>query len=301
MQVQFDRPLSDVETIILRGAWNGETYEEIAENSAYSPSYLRRNVGPKLWKGLSQALGEMVSKPNFRQALDRYRSANASSSNAIQAAATQATETQTAVPPVPSSSLEQEQAASTELETALSEPVSSHQDWGEALDVPLFVGRLVEQDTLKEWIIRDRCRLVLLLGMGGIGKTALSIQVGQQVQTEFDWVIWRSLRNAPPLLELLKGLIPFLANQPDIEIAPNADVSISQLLHYLRNQRCLLMLDNVEALLQAGDFQGRYRSGYEHYGQLFQRLAETTHQSCLVITSRELPQGLATHLAMSSS
>lgn len=66
------RHLSDVETEILRGAWQGLTYEQIAEVSGYSDSYLRRDVGNKLWRSLSQALGELVSKTNFREALQRY-------------------------------------------------------------------------------------------------------------------------------------------------------------------------------------------------------------------------------------
>jgi hypothetical protein len=66
------RHLSDVETEILRGAWQGFTYEQIAEVSGYSDSYLRRDVGNKLWRALSQALGEIVSKTNFREALQRH-------------------------------------------------------------------------------------------------------------------------------------------------------------------------------------------------------------------------------------
>jgi hypothetical protein len=74
-QALFDglgRHLSDVETAILQGAWQGFTYDQIAEVSGYSDSYLRRDVGNKFWRSLSQALGETVSKTNFREALQRY-------------------------------------------------------------------------------------------------------------------------------------------------------------------------------------------------------------------------------------
>ena len=33
-----------------------------------------------------------------------------------------------------------------------------HQDWGEAPDVPYFVGRTKELDQLKQWMIEERCR-----------------------------------------------------------------------------------------------------------------------------------------------
>lgn len=66
------RHLNDVETAILIGAWQSKTYEQIASASGYSISYLTRDIGPKLWKLLSQALGETVSKTNFQAALERH-------------------------------------------------------------------------------------------------------------------------------------------------------------------------------------------------------------------------------------
>lgn len=75
----------------------------------------------------------------------------------------------------------------------------SRQDWGEAIDVSVFYGRAEELATLEQWLVDDRCRLVALLGMGGIGKTALSVKLAEQLQDKFEYVIWRSLRNAPPV------------------------------------------------------------------------------------------------------
>ncbi len=94
------------------------------------------------------------------------------------------------------------------------------QDWGEAFDVSVFYGRTEELDTLEQWIVRDRCRLVALLGMGGIGKTSLSIKLAQKIQAQFDYVIWRSLTNAPLLKDILADMIKFLrtyAKTLDIE------------------------------------------------------------------------------------
>ncbi len=70
------------------------------------------------------------------------------------------------------------------------------------------------------------------------------------------------------------------------------DGRLSLLLEYLRKARALLVLDNLEALLEEGAGTGRMRSGYEGYGRLLRRVAETEHQSCLLLTSREKPRDL---------
>jgi WD40 repeat protein len=60
----------------------------------------------------------------------------------------------------------------------------------------------------------------------------------------------------------------------------------------------LLVLDNLETLLQALDAEGHFRAGYEDYAVLLRRVAETVHQSCLLLTSREMPAELV-HLESS--
>ncbi|MDZ8108793.1 MAG: AAA-like domain-containing protein [Nostoc sp. DedQUE12a] len=66
-----NRHLKDVERIILKGSWQGLSYDEIANNEGYAATYLRQDVGSKLWKLLAEALGEEVNKTNFRAAVER--------------------------------------------------------------------------------------------------------------------------------------------------------------------------------------------------------------------------------------
>jgi len=177
------------------------------------------------------------------------------------------------------------------LEEAGYKTPKKRQDWGEAPEVSVFYGRDNELNDLKQWIVTGQCRLVAVLGMGGIGKTALAVQVARAVQDEFDYVVWRSLRNAPPLNELLADLLEFLPDQPETDLREKAD-KISLLMKKLAKHRCLVVLDQVEEILQAGHCAGRYRQGYSHYGELLTRVGQQNHQSCLLLLSREQPQSL---------
>ncbi|MGB3756289.1 MAG: CHAT domain-containing protein [Rivularia sp. (in: cyanobacteria)] len=167
------------------------------------------------------------------------------------------------------------------------------QDWGEAIDVSAFYGRNDEIKTLEKWIVTDRCRLITVVGMGGIGKTALSVKLAELVENEFDYLIWRSLRNATPVEELLSDLIGFLSAEHQIVLAKSLDKQISQLIECLRASRCLVVLDNLESILASDNQAGNYRQGYQGYGQLLRRVGDTRHQSCFLITSREKPKGFA--------
>jgi AAA-like domain len=68
---QHGKHLTDLEIEVLKGTWAGKSYEEIAEQLFLSTSYINKDVGYRLWKKLSEALGEEVTKKSFRQALQR--------------------------------------------------------------------------------------------------------------------------------------------------------------------------------------------------------------------------------------
>ncbi|WP_392532529.1 AAA-like domain-containing protein [Nostoc sp. C117] len=63
--------LKDIEMDVLKGSWEGVIYEKMAEQYNLSVNYLRGDVGPHLWQKLSEALGEEVTKSNFKGALER--------------------------------------------------------------------------------------------------------------------------------------------------------------------------------------------------------------------------------------
>src|SRR5258708_4337690 len=165
-------------------------------------------------------------------------------------------------------------------------------DWGNALAVPTFYGRARELALLAQWVVEEGCRVVSVLGMGGIGKSALVVSAMHQLAAHFQVVLFRSLRDAPSCEALLDDCLQVLAPQSLSLVPADLESRISRLLEHVRSSRVLLVLDNLESLLEEGEVRGHLRPGYEGYARLLQRVAETGHQSCLLLTSREKPTEL---------
>jgi WD40 repeat protein/transcriptional regulator with XRE-family HTH domain len=200
-------------------------------------------------------------------------------------------------PPTPNVSSSPESAAVLSTRQADTDQLTQgsvlREDWGEAPHLENFYGRTQELGELKQWIERNRCRIVAVLGMGGVGKTAFTATLAEQVKGAFTYVFWRSLQHAPPLDHLLQECILFVSDQRHIDLPEAVEDQILLLLRYLKDRRCLFILDNFESLLQPGRRAGLYREGYEDYGELIQLIGETQHQSCLLLTSREKPREVA--------
>jgi WD40 repeat protein len=259
------RRLNTVQKLIIQYSWNGQSYKDITTDFDYDLGYIK-DTGSKLWQSLSSVLGEKVTKQNVTILLKRFW----------------------------------EEARTPKNSDRKRSPVQY--DWGDAIDVSLFHNRINELATLEQWITgysvtseqpELRCRLISILGMGGVGKTALSIKLAERVQHDFEYLIWRSLRNAPPLQHLLADLLQVLAHSQAINSTMAVEDQLSLLMSCLRQHRCLFILDNVEPILQAGQYAGQYSEGYQDYGELFYRVGQSSHQSCLVLTSREKPRDIA--------
>jgi WD40 repeat protein len=160
-------------------------------------------------------------------------------------------------------------------------------DWGEIPDTSMFVARTTEANTLDRYTMVDRVRLLTVVGIGGIGKTSLVAKVTRQIAGEFEYVIWRSLREAPPVEKIIADCIKLISGHQAIDLPQTLGEQITVLIDLLRSARCLIILDNAESIIPSGALAGIDRTQANGYGELLRRIGESAHQSCTIVTSRE--------------
>lgn len=182
---------------------------------------------------------------------------------------------------------EQEQA--TDIRESVSYKLSLPVHWGEAPTVEHFLGREREISALSHWIKDEACRIVAILGLGGIGKTTLGRILAQQLHSGFQRVYWHSLQQVPTVEQFLERYLRFVFQTSAVDLPADKEKQISLLLTSLREHSCLLIFDNFESVFSTTPGSKKYQQGYEDYGRLLQLIGETDHASCLLLTSREKP------------
>jgi predicted ATPase/DNA-binding CsgD family transcriptional regulator len=112
-----------------------------------------------------------------------------------------------------------------------------------------FIGRSAELAEIGSLLATPTCRLLMLLGPGGIGKTRLAIEAATGSVTLFVHGIYFVALQPLPSTGFLASAI---ADAVRIPLSGQTDPH-AQLLHYLRDKHILLVLDNFEHLLNEAE------------------------------------------------
>ncbi|WP_445245847.1 NB-ARC domain-containing protein [Microcoleus sp. OTE_8_concoct_300] len=283
--------LDNLQQAVLLASWQGKRYSQVAKEFHCTERHVG-NIASKLWKIMSEILEENVNKSTFKSAMERYQvshNSNFLNYNFLEQGninfcteASQPPKTPQHSPPTQTSNQDNTQQ-------------KPRLDLRDAPELKTFYDRpSFPLTALETWILEQNCRLLTITGMAGTGKSAIARHLIPQIQTQFDRIIWRSLRTSPPLETTLKTLIQFLSNQPEINIPANTDDQLSILIETLRENRCLIILDDVQQILSSGQLAGHYKPGYENYGTLFKLIGELPHNSCLILNSWEPPSDILT-------
>ncbi|MBV6628126.1 MAG: NACHT domain-containing protein [Rivularia sp. (in: Bacteria)] len=165
-------------------------------------------------------------------------------------------------------------------------------------DISNFYGRSEELGLLENKIILDRAKVVALFGMLGVGKTSTAIKLAHTLKHRFDFVIWKSLRQAPTLEEIIISILRKLSakSKDNNKLPTSLGGLIDLLLEKLEKHRCLLILDGFETVTNNNLEESMA------YSDFLQILLENKHQSTVIITSREKHSriGILEHIGLHS-
>lgn len=113
-----------------------------------------------------------------------------------------------------------------------------------------FIGRRNELSQIADRLSDPACRLLTLLGPGGIGKTRLAIQAARQELYNYQHGVF-FVALAP--LSSPQFIISTIAETINFAFYSTEEDHKIQLINYLRNKSMLLLLDNFEHLIVAAD------------------------------------------------
>ena len=179
VQKQTGEHLDDLEKAILKGLWQGQTYNQIADESGYNSQNYIGDVSRKLFKTLSEQLGEDINKYNFCWTLERVI-------NSPQFVGLINTKINWCPNyPKPDKNQSHEEKSTSQL---------FYHDLTIAPKIIHFYGRETELKTLSHWLINQNTRLISIVGLPGIGKTTLVKKFVDLNLQNFNIIIWKNIK-----------------------------------------------------------------------------------------------------------
>ncbi len=274
--------LDSLHKSILESVLQRQNFHKIAGNNGYSYDHVKRE-GAKLWKLLSDVFSEEIEQKNVRSILENqavstinnFGNSSHTISNYINSHVNICRENPQSLEDI------EKRSPSSKVQNQL--PII---DLTTAPELNYNYGRNSEIYTLKEWILEDKTRLITIYGLSGIGKTALTLKLISEINTQFDYIIYRSLEHLPKLINLKDELKQFFSQ--------SHATPLPEIIDYFRSSRCLVILDDVQNIFKTGNLAGQYLTEYKDYCKFFQQIATLSHQSCLILISWEKPGEIET-------
>ena len=150
--------------------------------------------------------------------------------------------------------------------------------WNDAPTAVTIFGRETEVQHLLSTITEEgqAKRLLSIVGLGGVGKTAMAVELVRRAATDFECVLWLSLVGRMSVKDVATELAAVASG--DASSLGDSRSDAQHILTLTQQRRCLVVLDNFETVLTTDGLDG-FEPGFEAYGQLLRAVSETRHCS----------------------
>ena len=242
------RHLSDLQSCIIQQSWKGRTYSQVAAIAGYSEGHIK-DVASQLWRLLSEALGERITKGNLRSRLINRVKRTLKKASPLH---------QTLALPV-------EMA---EVHTSTAIPAS-------------FIGREQALQALQTLSLTHKA--IVIQGEGGIGKTTLAQQYAQQFDQTLELLMAKESASITPARSVVEEwLRQHFNEEPGGEFGVTLIRLKRRLKQLLEQGSVAVVIDNLEPAL---DSDGQLIASHRHYVELLRVLCASG--STTIMTSRD--------------